>query len=298
MLSLRSMVLTVTAVALLVGPTAYLRRGLLLRTGDAPIHSARAYLRALYARDFQSAYRHISSVDRRVRDEASYVKTQAGYTGFAAQVARKLAGYGDIRLLKRATESDRPRIEIAYSFPAPEDLAPLVLNWDEEKLNALAAPERRRLLDGLQQRHRDGQLVMVQGRESLDLIKEGNDWKIFFDWASGMKVRLSAATPNAAIDVRFARKEIVVVADEPFQVNLTLKNNSNGVLRLTVAHRIEPKQLADHLAMIECGLSRPVTLDPGSEREFAMAYLLSDAARHSAKELELTYLLQPVNGAR
>ena len=298
MISLRSTVLTVTAVALLVGPTAYVSRGSAPGAGDAPIRLARAYLRALYARDFQSAYRHISSADQRVNDKANYVASQAGYSGFAAQVARKLAGYGDIRLLKQATESDRPRIEIAYSFPAPEDLAPLVLNWDEEKLNALSAPERRRLLDGLQQRHRDGKLVMVQGRESLDLIKEGNGWKIFFDWASGLKVRLSAVAPNAAIYIRFARKEIVVVTDEPFQVNLTLKNNSNDVLRLTVAHRIAPNSLADHLAMIECGLSRPVTLDPGSEREFAMAYLLSDAARHGTKELELTYLLQPANGVR
>ena len=290
------MALTLTAVVLLVTPVIYLSMNAAQPPGDAGLRTVRAYLRAVYARDFTSSYRYISSPDRRVRDQASYVKSQANYTGFAAQVARQLAGYGDIRILKQTNEADRPHIEIAYRFPAPEDLAPLVLNWDEEKLNGLSLAERRRLLDALQQRQRDRKLVMVQGQEGFDLIKEDNAWRIFFDWAGGLKVKLSAIPPAATIDVRFTQQEIVVTSDEPFQVNLIVKNRGKRALTFVVAHQVDPNNIIGQLEMIECGLSGPVTLDSGSEREFTMAYLLSSEVRHSIKEIALTYRFRLMDG--
>lgn len=284
------------AVVFLATPVLYLNGQSAQPPGDAGLRTVRAYLRAVYARDFTSSYRYISSADRRVRDQKSYVESQANYTGFAAQVARKLAGYGDIRVLKQITETDHPHIEIAFKFPAPEDLAPLVLNWDEEKLNGLSLAERRRLLGALQQRHRERKLVMVQGQEGFDLIKEDSAWRIFFDWASGLKVKLSAIPPAAAIDVRLAQQEFVVPSDEPFQVNLIVNNSGKRALTFVVTHQVGPKNIIGQLEMIECGLSGPVTLDSGSEKEFTMAYLLSGEVRHSIKEIALTYRFRVLGG--
>lgn len=292
MLSLRSLIVALIALALLAAPMVYL----VTRPAPAPHHAAlavtRAYLRATYARDFAAAYRFISSADRQARNKSSFVSSQAGYSGFTAQLARQLAEYGEISLV-RMEQTEPPRIEVAYSFPAPEDLAALVLNWDEEKLNALSLLERRQISDELTRRQRTGKLILMQGRESFDLVKEGSRWKLFFDWSNGLKVTFKTASPEASIELRLAQQEIILTSDDPFQVNLTISNHGTQAKRFTVIHQVEPAAIAGQMEMIECGLSRPVTLPPGSEREFTMAYLLSQQARHSTKAIVVTYLLQP-----
>lgn len=293
MFSLRSTALLTIAAAILAVPASFLQMRTKKSFDGAPLAVATAYVRAIYARDLHAAYGYVSSADKRIQSERDFVKSPSQNDGFALRLARELATYGEVHLLSRSAHSARTRIEIAYTYPAQEDLAGIVYNWDRARLDALTLREQNQILETLEQRRRAGKLIMVTGRETFDLVEQTDGWKIFLDWASGLKVHLSATAPYGAIEARFAQHEMIVNSDAPFQINLTLKNTGSRRAEFVIVHKVEPKELADELMMIECGLSQPVSLEPGVEREFTMAYVLSENARSALKELKLSYILRP-----
>ncbi|MEX0804686.1 MAG: hypothetical protein WD688_15425 [Candidatus Binatia bacterium] len=262
-----------------------------LRDNAFPV--VRSYLRATYAREYREAYRFISAADRRVRDETSYVQAQGAFTGFTLEVARKLADFMELQVIEQTADADRAKVKVAYSVPAAEDLSGLVSDWDSEKLNSLSPAEQKQLLDRLDARKRDGTLVMLAGQENFELVREGSAWKIFQDWAAGTRVKIQTSLPEKSeIDVKLSQKEIITRGEEPFQINLKIRNRGKQSIVMTLNHRIEPREAADDMEMIECGLSRPVALEPGIEQEFSMAYLLGEATRKSVRQLTLTYAFE------
>jgi hypothetical protein len=39
---------------------------------------------------------------------------------------------------------------------------------------------------------KDGKMIMIEGQETFDLVSDQGGWKVFLDWASGIKVTLKA----------------------------------------------------------------------------------------------------------
>ena len=292
MVSRKTLLFVLIVIAPLALATVYLQSRDQARR-SSPLAVIQSYLRAIYARDYRAAYRFISAADRRVRDETSYVQAQGEFTGFTAQVAGTLADFMDLNVIEQTSQGDRAKIKVAYSVPAPEDVSPLVFNWDSEKLNSLSLAEQKRLLNALVAQKRSGNLIAIQGHETFELIREGNGWRIFQDWAAGTKVKLQAVLAERSnVDIRLSQNEVFAKGEEPFQVNLKLKNLGRQRIVLTMRHLVEPARAADDLEMIECGLTRPVALAPGSEQEFSMAYLLSESTRKSVRGLTLTYAFE------
>jgi cytochrome c oxidase assembly protein Cox11 len=94
------------------------------------------------------------------------------------------------------------------------------------------------------------------------------------------------------VDIKLSQNEIFTRGEEPFQVNLKIKNRGRERLVLAMRHLVEPSQAADYLEMIECGLGRSVVLNPGTEQEFSMAYLLNESVRKNVRDLALTYAFE------
>ncbi len=257
---------------------------------DDAAQTLKAYLQRTYARDFNNAYQHLSIADRQARSEASYVQNQGVYGGFALEAASKLAGFMEVWPIEQSGDDGRRRIKIGYRVPAPADLAGLLVNWDEAQLNTLSRDRRQQILSEIDARRRERKLLMIEGQESFELRKEGNAWKIFLDWASGVKVTLQTQLPESGeLDVRFAESEVIAKNDELFLVNLVIKNRSSRTVTFTVGHLVDPIAIGDDLELVECGLRAPVTLAAGGSQEFSMAYLLGSAARQNYREFSLTY---------
>jgi hypothetical protein len=260
---------------------------------NAPLTVIRSYLRATYARDYGQAYRLISAADQRFRDEKSYVHGQQEYTGFTARLAGKLADFMEVKVIEEVLIGDRARITVEYRVPSPGDLSSLVFNWDSRKLNSLSAAEQTQLLETLRARKQSGQLVEVQGHETLELTREGNAWRIFQDWSAGIRVKFEAAGAEASdVDIKLSQSEIIAKGNEPFQINLKLRNRGSQPVVLALRHRVEPEIAANELEMIECGVGRRLALGPGSEQEFSMAYMLGESIRESLRDLTLTYAFE------
>ena len=258
-----------------------------------PLAVIRSYLKATYARDYRAAYRYISAADQRVRAEDSYVQGQGEFTGFTARLAGTLADFMDLNLIDESSEGNRSKIKVEYSVPASEDVSALVWDWNSEKLNSLSIAEQALLLDALAERKRSGKLPRIQGHETFELIREGNAWKIFNDWAGGTKVKVhTVLAERSDVEIKLLQQEIITRGEEPFQVNLKFSNRGRQRVVLAMRHLIEPTEAADYLEMIDCGLGQRVVLEAGTQQEFSMAYLLEKSVRKNFRDLTLTYAFE------
>lgn len=249
-----------------------------------------AYLRATYARDFVEAYRFISSADRNVRDLNRYMRQRGPFAGFTLEVAKTLSESIEIKITERRDTPTRIETVINYKVPDPKKLSPLLLNWDAYRLNSLAPEERKQILDAIEKKKRDRSLDMSEGEEKFELVKENEEWRIFLNWAAGVKIpfRLDLSM-SADLDVSLSKNEIVTQPGELFEIILKIKNRTNQPVTARIGHLVEPNNLADYLDFVQCGFLLPVTIGPAKEEQFSGTYLLRGSLPEGVRQFSLTY---------
>ena len=259
-----------------------------------PAAVIRAYLRALYARDFAAAYRYISLEDQRVRSLPQYLRQRSPFSGFALEIARKVAAAVEVETTVPQAASARVPLTARYRAPDPDKLAPLMRHWSGYQLNSLSAAERGQLLEAIQRKERDQSIAMISGHENLMLVREGHEWRIFLNWAQGVAIPLRALVRQDALDVEFSPDQAVIQPGEVFEVILKLRNRSQDAVVLRIAHLIQPTELADFLEIVQCGFLLPVKLLPGAEQEYSGTYLLRGSLPEGVHQLNLDYEFRPI----
>jgi hypothetical protein len=255
---------------------------------EEPIDVIKAYLRASYARDYANAYRYISAQDQRVWDQKSYASQSGSFTGFALELAQTLAASMDVWVTDEKKESRRAHYKIGYRVPSADEFSSLLFDWDPDRLNALPRPRQLELLEAVGKMKKDGKMIMIEGQETIDLVADEGGWKIFLDWAAGVEVTLKADTaPSTKVEARFMQNQLIVKKDEPFQIDLKIKNRSERPVLARIVHQIEPREMENHIDMIACGALRPLTLQPGDVQEISSAYLIKDG--RSGSKVGITY---------
>jgi hypothetical protein len=285
------------AAFLLILPAAFL-----YSTSSSPQHSAQteafntveAYLKNSYARDFKKAYRYISLGDRQLKAERVYVREKRSFSGFPLAVTRKLAEFIELRPLEALGEQDgKMRVKVEAKYPDAKSLSAILLDWDEGRLNALPSFMQRDILSTLDQMNRTGEIKRIEGEEEFTLVKEGTGWRVYLDWAAGIRVSYDAAVPpTQSIEAVPVNKSTTIRPSELFTIAYRVKNRTAQTISTRITHRIEPDELSEHLDIIDCALLLPVELRPGQESEFSTTYMVSGDLPEGIKELNVTYDFQ------
>lgn len=261
--------------------------------GDQPVRALSRYLSFLYARDFRQAYRYISSDDQRLKRQDIYVRERGPFTGFTQDVARKLADLIEIRAVAEQSDGTLDRIRVAMKLPDAGGVGPLLLDWDETRLNALSSPERKKILAAIDRLARDNKLPMIEGEEEFVLVKEGAQWKVFLNWAAGVQVNFATNLPaEGSIAAEPLTKGTVARSGDVFTIGFKVKNLTANELRTRIAHRIEPQGLAEYLDLVECALLLPVRIRPGEEQTYNSTYVVRGDLPDGIKALNVTYDFQ------
>ncbi|HSK29710.1 MAG TPA: hypothetical protein VLA17_07070 [Candidatus Limnocylindria bacterium] len=255
-----------------------------------PVQVIDAYLRATHARDFAAAYRLISTEDRKVRDLDRYVRQRGAYSGFTLEAAKKLSETMEVKVLQRKATSGRVQALIRYRLPDRQLIAPVLLDWDPYRLNSLGTAERRRILEALDKKQRDGSLAMVEGEQRFELVQEGSQWRVFLNWAAGVTIplRLDLSKTND-LEVSLSRKEVTLQPGEIFEIVLKIRNPTQQAITTRIGHLVEPAQSADYLDFVQCGFLLPVTIPPVTEQEYSGTYLLRGSLPEGVRQLNLIY---------
>ena len=262
-----------------------------------PKDIALEYGRALYASDLEHAYRLVSVEDRRLKDEQTFLREGRPATGFGLELSRQLASFIQATPVTTTISADRARVTLKVRLPdanAPA-IATLAADWDEKHLNSLSQREREHSTRTLDQLHRSDQLPMLEGEEIVELVREAHGWRVFLNWAGGIRVRFHAALQEKLpLQVTVVPEEALLSPGERVHVTLQATNRSTRDVVARVNHRIDPTAQADSLALLQCPLLIPVTLKPGQTEEFRSEYLLLKNVSGSTKQFQVTYEFSPV----
>ncbi|HSE86086.1 MAG TPA: hypothetical protein VLJ79_07710 [Candidatus Binatia bacterium] len=244
------------------------------------------YLRATYARDYADAYRYISAADQRVKDLHGYAQQRGAFMGFALEAARKLASFIEIKPIQKQIAPNRIQAVAQMKIPEPAQL----FNLDPRRLNSMSVDERRQLIESWEKKKRDGALEMTEIEDKLELVKEGDEWRVFLDWASGVKIPLRIVLSNAGdLEAALSTSEVVVQPGELFEIFLKVKNRSSQPRVARVGHLVEPRDVTNFLDFVECGFLLPIKLPPRKEQEYYARYLLRGNLPEGVRQLNLTY---------
>ena len=259
-----------------------------------PEEVALAYGRAVYSNDADAIWRVLSAEDKRAKDLPTLRRQQRDMQGFTGEVVRQLASYIMATPARSSTRDGRASITLTFHVPdanAPS-IRTLVHEWDENRLNALDDGERQRIRDRLEDLHRGGRLPILDGDETFELVREASSWRVFLNWAGGIRTRFAATVePSAPIEVAVTPAEVVLSPGERIRVSVRARNRGAREITLRVGHRIEPHAQAGHLALLLCPLLLPITLAPGEARDFASEYLLLADLPREVKRFDVTYHL-------
>jgi hypothetical protein len=276
----------IVTILLLVAPGRKLEAAEQQANRRDPALVVQGYLRATYAKDYLDAYRYISSADQRVKDVNRYVQQRGAFMGFALEAARKLASFIEIKPTQKRLAPDRIQAVTKIGLAEPAFL----FNMDPWRLNAMSVDERKELLESWEKKKRDGSLQMIEIEEKLELVKENDEWRIFLNWAAGVKIPLRLLLSNAAdLDASVSKSEVVVQPGDLFEIFLKVRNRSSQPVVARIGHLIEPRDVTNFLDFVECGFLLPVTLQPGKEQEYAARYLLRGNLPEGVQQLNLTY---------
>jgi hypothetical protein len=283
--------LLLTAATLLLSlPASYSLSSLWHESGDEAVLVLTQYLRAVYSRDFKQAYRFVSAEDKRLKDERIYVRERGPFTGFALEAARKLSKWIEFTPAQINVNDDRARILLAFKAPDMNSIGTLLLDWNEERLQAVPLHEQKKLLDAIEHVKRNGGLEFIEGQEEFTLRREGHRWRLFFDWASGVRVKFSTLLPeNVPIEAKPTIKETVIQPNELFTVAYRVKNLADKEVFARISHRVEPAAMTEHLDLVECGLLLPVRILPGEEQIYSSTYVVRDDIPDGTKSVDVTY---------
>jgi cytochrome c oxidase assembly protein CtaG/Cox11 len=260
------------------------------RRTDEPVQVLSNYLKFLYARDFRHAYRFIAAADQRLKPVNDYARERESFSGFTLEAARKLSGAIEIRPASEQPEGNGNRVTVNLKLPDANALSNLLLDWDEKRLNVLSAPAQKKILASIDNLIQQKKLPMIEGKEEFILVKEDSQWRVFLNWAAGVKIKFTTILPSGkTISAEPLTKETVARSGDVFTVGFKVKNRSSREIVTRIVHRIEPKDVAQYLDLVECALLLPVRLRPGEEQTYNSTYTVRGDLPDGIKGLDVTY---------
>jgi hypothetical protein len=277
-------------IALLTVPAFYLHTADRTPLDDDPLRLLDAYLRASYARDYKEAYRHISALDRKLKNEAMYVRERGAFSGFTLEIAKRLAESIQITPIDRQITSDKANLKAKLRVPDASRVSDIVMDWNFEQLNSLPASQQKAILDKIEKLKGDRTLPMVEGEEDFQLVKEDGRWRMFLDWASGVRIMFKASLPSGApVEANVVQTDVITKPGELFNISLQIRNRGQEEVLARIGHLIQPKDMTDYLDLVECGFLLPVRIKPGATEEFSSTYLLRGGLPENVRQLAVTY---------
>jgi hypothetical protein len=261
--------------------------------------SLRQYVQAVYSRDYTRAYALISAADREHKSHEAYLREYVSFTGVSREIAAQLASYITLELVRTELHGDRATVVVQLRLPDGNDpsLRTVLLNFEEPKLQALSATERREVTDRLNAMQRRGDLPVITGEDRFELVKESDGWRLVLGWGTTVRVRF-VGEAKMGLPWTFApvTPEVRAPPGETLRMTYRARNLSDTTTTGKARHRILP--VAEHLEVIQCFCFIQQTLAPGEERDLVLTFRVKWDAPTDLKVIEVHYEFYPLTHFR
>ncbi|HWP49680.1 MAG TPA: cytochrome c oxidase assembly protein [Candidatus Limnocylindrales bacterium] len=252
----------------------------------------KAYIKAIYTRNYSKAYELTSTSDRQFKTLEDYLRENGSFTGLTLELAEKLASFITYKDIKTEIQGDRAKVTVNISLPdgnAPE-VESILLEEERPK-----GASREELLEKLETLQRAGKIPLVEGEQPLELIRENEVWRVFLNWGGGVRVNFKGVVKNnLPWSFEPVQKLVLIQPGETLRNAYRVKNLSDKPVTGKALHGIEPRSQESYLHIIQCFCFLQETLQPGEEKELPLTFQLSWDTPKEVKELEVTYEFYPL----
>jgi Cytochrome c oxidase assembly protein CtaG/Cox11 len=256
---------------------------------DAILLPLRAYMAAVYARDYAEAYRWIATADRRLKSQADYEQDNEAFKGASQTLARRLAQA--IVIQKSVIEGQGERAAVRARLTLPNGNAHEVsdLLLAEGGLAEAPPAELEERMAKLEALILSGKLPTVEVEEEWTLVRDPEGWRVFLDWGSGVRIQFATHVPKGLdVTATFDRVEVLTPRGETLQLRLKVRNHGTEPARLKVVHRVEPAALEPRLDLVQCGYLFPRDVAGGGADESPVVYFVDEDLPKDVAQLRVT----------
>ena len=265
-----------------------------------PEEALEAYLRAIYARDFATAYELIAQADRALKPKRDYVKESGAFSGAALDLTTLLAEfirfeYSGINIKGQ----DDATVTFRAIVPDTNDpvLRDLLMGFEQHSLMTLAAGERAARARKLRQLAAAGELPLITGgEETWTLVREKGDWHVVLGWTAALDIHFDAQT-MAGLPWSFVplQSDLRVMPGETLQTYYRVKNLADTTIAAKARHVFPEPEHANYLDIIYCFCYLQQTLEPGEEKLFAVVFRPSYETPDTITEMHVRYEFFPLD---
>ncbi len=265
-----------------------------------PEETLEAYLRAIYARDFATAYELIVQADRELKTKRDYMKENGAFSGAALHLTTLLAEfirfeYSGINIKGQ----DDATVTFRATVPDANDpaLRTLLLGFDQQGLKALPAGERAARGRQLRQLATANELPLIAGdEETWTLVREHGKWRVVLGWTAALEIRFDAQT-MAGLPWSFAplQPTLRAMPGETLQAYYRVKNLAGTPVTGKARHVFVTPEHADYLDIVYCFCYLQQTLAPREEKQFAVVFRPSYETPDTITELRVRYEFFPLD---
>ena len=283
--------IVVAAAVLAAGGAAFLA----VRT-PSPEQVAARLLHARYVNDAAAVYELASAADRRWR---TLEQQLAGHPQFPAEFQELIGELGEFietRGVDSDLQDDGGIVTVHGTVPNANHPEVRDLLYGEGDAAGSPLSERR---DELRDRGRAGTLPVIEFSQRVELVREGEHWKVFLDWAVGFTIHFRAAVrEQLPFEFSVQPASITLKPGETGSATFHVRNVSDAEVRAKAGHLLDPPVAFLHTELVQCFCFFEDTYAPGEARELPVSVRLGWDIPPELGEITMLYEYYPLDQFR
>ena len=278
----------VAAAAVLVGGGAAF---LAVRT-PSPEQVATRLLHARYVNDAAAVYELASAEDRRWRTLDQHLEGHPQFPNEFQELIGELGEFIEIRETESDLQGDAGVVTAHGAVPNANHPELRDLLYGEGAAAGSTVEERRA---ELRRRGEVGTLPVIEFSQRVDLVREGEHWKVFLDWAVGFTIRFRAEVrEQLPFEFSVEPESITLKPGETGAAVFRARNTSESTVKAKAGHLFEPPVAFLHTELLQCFCFFEDTYAPGEERELPVAIRLGWDVPPDIGEITMLYEYFPL----
>jgi hypothetical protein len=256
---------------------------------EAILSTLRAYLTAVYARDYAEAYGWISAADRQLKNQADYEQDNEPFTGATMILAKRLAQEIVIRQPVVERQGQRATVQALLSLPNGNAEEVRALLFADAGFAEAPMQELGTRMVKLEAIIASGKLPTLEVPETWTLVRDPEGWRILADWASGVRLQFATQVPpGLPVTATFDRAAVLTPRGQAVHLRLLVHNHGQEPLRLKVVHHVEPATVERRLDLVQCGYLFARDVVGGEADQSPVVYFVDEDLPKDVSQMRVT----------
>ena len=275
------------AAVLVAGGAAFLA----VRT-PSPEQVATRLLHARYVNDAAAVYELAAAEDRRWRTLEQHLEGHPRFPADFQELIVELGEFIEIRGTESDLQGDAGVVTVNGAVPNANHPELRDLLYGEG--DAAGSPVEVRRAE-LRRRGEAGTLPVIEFSQRVELVREGDYWKVFLDWSVGFTIRFRAEVrEQLPFEFSVEPESITLKPGETGAAVFRARNASDATVKAKAGHLFEPPVAFLHTELLQCFCFFEDTYAPGEERELPVAIRLGWDIPPDIGEIAMVYEYYPL----